>query len=123
MKNRIFVTLFALSLIVMLVGCGNKSDKNNMNSIREYASENMLNNDLNNNANSTNTKISREQAKKIALDEAGVIESDIHDFEIELDKDFGVLVYEIEFNVGGTEYQYEVNADSGKISKREMDLD
>jgi uncharacterized membrane protein YkoI len=126
MKTKIFITLLALSFIVSLAGCG-KNDKNggnNMDSRKEYVSEEMLNNDLTDNSvNSSDTKISRDAAKKIALDEAGVTDNDIQDYEIELDKDFGKLVYEIEFNVNGTEHQYEVDANSGKITQRKTEID
>ena len=124
MKTKIIITVFALSLILSLTGCGNKKmDGNNMDSMREYASDQMLNNDLSANDTTSNASISRDEAKQIALKQAGVAEGDIYDYEIELDKDFGVLVYEIEFNVDGTEYKYEVNAQSGKITERKIDID
>ena len=45
------------------------------------------------------------------------------DFEIEVDTDDGKTVYELDFRVGSTEYDYEIDAASGKILKVEKELD
>ena len=42
---------------------------------------------------------------------------------MELDRDDGRLVYEIEFHVGRTEYDYEIDAASGTVLKADMDTD
>jgi uncharacterized membrane protein YkoI len=68
-------------------------------------------------------KISKEEAKKIALKDAGLTESEIRDFEIELDRDNGVLKYEISFEKGNDDYDYDIDANSGKILKKEKDQD
>jgi len=67
--------------------------------------------------------ITKDQAKNIALKDAGVKESDIYGFEIELDTDDGSKHYEIEFKKGNTEYKYDINAKSGAISDKEIDND
>ena len=69
------------------------------------------------------TKITKEEAKKIALKDAGVTENEIRDFEIELDRDNDILKYEISFNVGNVEYDYTINAENGKIIEAEKDID
>jgi len=69
------------------------------------------------------TKISRDEAKSLAFKDAGVKESEIREFEIELDKDNGIWLYEIEFKKGKTEYKYEINAQNGKITEKEKDID
>lgn len=72
-------------------------------------------------SSSTETKtpakenISYEKAKEIALNHAGVKETDVHDYEIELEKDDGVLKYEISFEVDNKDYEYKINAKDGKI--------
>lgn len=81
----------------------NSGDNNSSNGYLGYDNQN------------TSAKISREEAKKIALGHAKVEESDIKDFEIELDKDNGVYKYDISFDKGNVEYEYEVNSETGEI--------
>ena len=66
------------------------------------------------------TKLTREEAKAIALNHAGVTPSRV---EVELDKDDGVTKYEIEFKHGGYEYDYEIEAYTGEILKSEKEWD
>ena len=61
--------------------------------------------------------IGEKSAKEIALTHAGVSESDIFKYEIEIDYDFGVIVYDVEFETTGLEYDYEINAVTGEILK------
>jgi hypothetical protein len=42
---------------------------------------------------------------------------------VELDRDDGRTLYEVEFHVGRTEYSYEIDASSGAIVKAEQELD
>lgn len=79
-----------------------------------------------NNNTSTNTSssyIGKDEAKSIALKNAGVISSKVRDLEVELDNDNGVAVYEVSFEYGNTEYDYEINAKTGKIIRKEVDKD
>ena len=68
-------------------------------------------------------KISKATAKKIALKRAGVKQGQITDYEIELDEDDGKKVYEGSFNVGRTEYDFEISASDGSIIKWETEVD
>lgn len=65
--------------------------------------------------------ITLDEAKKIALDHAGLKESDVRFAKAELDYDDGRAEYEIEFYLGQTEYEYEIDASSGMILKSEID--
>ncbi|MDD2364192.1 MAG: PepSY domain-containing protein, partial [Eubacteriales bacterium] len=65
--------------------------------------------------------ISQVAALDIALKHAGVTRNQLHDLEIELDRDDGRRLYEIEFEVGNTEYEYDIDAVSGRILKSEVD--
>lgn len=67
--------------------------------------------------------IGQEKAKEIALSHAGVSASNISDYSSELEYEDGVMVYEIEFDSGNTEYDYEINAITGAIVKAEKDWD
>jgi uncharacterized membrane protein YkoI len=71
----------------------------------------------------TSTGITEARAKEIALAHAGVSAGNVTKYEIELDTEKGVTVYEIEFKSGGFEYEYEVNASTGDIIKSEKEWD
>lgn len=68
-------------------------------------------------------KLSVEDAKRIAFNHAKVNVNDVRMESIELDRDDGWLVYELEFDVGRTEYEYDIDAVSGKILKAKRDRD
>ena len=72
---------------------------------------------------STGSLISRDKAKEIALDRAGVSSGDVSGFKCELDEDDGRWEYEIEFRCGGYEYEIKVDARSGKVLDYERDWD
>ena len=61
--------------------------------------------------------IGPEAAKEAALKHAGVSASDATFVEAEYDYDDGRMVYEVEFHVKGTEYDYEIDAQTGAVVK------
>ncbi len=68
--------------------------------------------------------ISRENALALALADANVnAEAVVGKAEIEADMERGMYVYEIEFATADTEYDYTVNAKTGEIIKREIEID
>lgn len=67
--------------------------------------------------------IEKDRAKEIALSHAGLSASEIREYQIELDYERGVAVYEIEFKSGAYEYDYYINAGTGAILKSEKGLD
>lgn len=62
-------------------------------------------------------------AKAAALADAGVSESEVTRMKCELDREHGSYVYEVEFDVGRMEYEYEIDAYTGAILKSEQDYD
>ena len=66
------------------------------------------------------TKISREQALQIALEDAGLTQDQIHDLEVELDNDGGALHFDVDFEVNDKDYDYEIDAEDGKILKKQV---
>lgn len=67
--------------------------------------------------------IGKEQAKSIALAHAGVDADQVRYLENEFDIDDGRAVYELEFRVGAYEYEYEIDALSGKILEFDKEYD
>ena len=59
--------------------------------------------------------IGEAKANEIALQDAGVSESDISRFQSSKDRDDGRTLYEIQFASDNTEYEYEINAKDGEI--------
>ena len=65
--------------------------------------------------------ISADDAKAAAFAHAGVAEADVTRLKIDLDEDDGRLEYELEWRVGGAEYECTVDASSGSILHFEID--
>ena len=65
--------------------------------------------------------IGAEAARTIAITHAGVNEAEITKYESELDFEKGVMVYDIEFDCDGYEYDYDINAKTGEIVKYEKE--
>ena len=74
-----------------------------------------------NNTNNTNNYIGVEKAREIVLKHAGLNSSDVRFSKVELDRDYHMATYEIEFYYNYFEYDYEVDAVSGEILKYERD--
>jgi uncharacterized membrane protein YkoI len=68
-----------------------------------------------NSSTSTSSQISASKAKSIAFKDAGLKENEVYDLEVELDRDNGTLHYDVSFEKDGKDYDYEINAKTGKI--------
>ena len=71
----------------------------------------------------TSSYIGASKAKSIALNHAGVSSGAARGLSCELDRENGRTVYEVDFKANGYEYDYEIDAVSGKILKHERDRD
>lgn len=67
--------------------------------------------------------ISREEAQAIALEHAGFTADQVRFLETDLDRDDGVLHYDVEFEKDGYDYDYEIDAETGKILKAQKEPD
>lgn len=63
----------------------------------------------------SNEYISADKAKSIAYGHACVKEADVKFSKAVLDRDDLIVHYDVEFVVGDFEYEYEINAESGKV--------
>ncbi len=75
----------------------------------------------NSNTTTTNDYIGVERAKEIVLNHAGLNSNDVTFHKVELDVDYAIATYEIEFYYQYFEYEYELNATTGEILKYKRD--
>lgn len=67
-------------------------------------------------------RLTLEEAKNIALEDAGVSSADVTYTKEKLDRDDGVYVYELEFYTNDTEYDYDINAQTGAIMDKSVEF-
>jgi uncharacterized membrane protein YkoI len=71
----------------------------------------------------TGSYIGEEKAKSIALESAGLSESEVTRTKVKFDRDDGKTVYEVDFHNGRMEYEYEIDAVSGAILESDAEFD
>ncbi len=69
--------------------------------------------------------IGKDAALAKALEKAGLTADAVREIEIELDynKKTQTMIYEVEFALGTTEYEYEIDATTGAMLKEDIELD
>ena len=67
--------------------------------------------------------ITEEEAVERALKHVGLTKADVRRVRSHPDWEHGRQVYEIKFYQGGFEYEFDIDAESGKILKYEKDWD
>ncbi len=72
---------------------------------------------------STTEYIGETKAKSIALAHAGVTESNAGRIKCEFDFDDGYAEYEVEWEIGRTEYEYTISATDGAIWEHDVEYD
>lgn len=124
--KKLIILFCSLILAITLTACGENasgsdlgngvSSGSNMGSSVESAIDNAASG-----VTELVAKISAEDAKRTALEHAKLKEEDVKDLDIDLDRDGGVLKYEIDFRHGDIEYDYDINAETGKIISADKD--
>ncbi len=85
------------------------------------AGQNTADTTVQNNTAADQGDIGQDAALKAALDAAGVSEADITRLQVSEDRDDGRKVYDIRFDVGQTEYNYEIQASDGQIFNSDVE--
>ena len=67
--------------------------------------------------------ITAKHAKETALRHAGLDESQVSDVDVDLDRENGKLIYEVDFISGNTEYDYDINAETGEVISADKSKD
>ena len=68
-------------------------------------------------------KLTEDEALKKAREDAGVKAKEIDQSRVYLDYDDGILSYDVEFYVGNEEYDYEIDAETGKILSKDYEIE
>ena len=126
MKQKLFISLFALVLILTLSGCNSAKPTEDTNSSPSSKTDILSETTIttpSENQSVTETKITEAKAKDIAFAHAGVTAASVKKLEIELDNDDAVKHYEISFKSGNYEYEYDINAENGKIINVHKEID
>lgn len=66
-------------------------------------------------------KLTKDQAIEIALNAAGLKKTEVTDLEAELDKERSGLYWEVSFETKQKEYDYDIHAETGKVTKVETE--
>ena len=69
------------------------------------------------------TEISPEEAKAIALADAGFSEADVTALSVELDRYDAVSHYDVDFKANGMEYDYDIALANGSILQAKSEVD
>ena len=67
--------------------------------------------------------IGKEKAKEIVLEKSNLKLSDISFIKVDIDKENGIYVYDVELKKGNKEYSAEIKADDGTILDWEVDFE
>ncbi len=70
----------------------------------------------------TDDQITLEEAKEIALADAGVSDSEVTYTKDKLDYDDGIAVYELEFYTASQKFEYDINTVSGEIVTKKAEI-
>jgi uncharacterized membrane protein YkoI len=79
--------------------------------------------DLLENAPAAANIITEDQARQIALQHAGIADTDVTNIWINAERDDGILIYDVDFYAAGKEYSYDIDAADGSILSFDVERD
>ena len=113
-RKRLFV-MIAFSVALGVAGCGN--DKSG------HVSAEIQNQTEKQDPLRNTSIISEEEARRIALTDAQVEAEAVTNIRIKFTVDDGRQVYDVEFYVTNQEYDYEIDAVTGEITEKDMEIE
>ena len=122
MTRKVFIVLTAILFIFTLTACTGASATDD-SATPPSSQGGSITDKLNDNNINNNVEITAEQAEQAALTHAGVTTAEANFRRTELDFDDGAYKYEVDFYVGNTEYEYEIDAKTGNIISFDKDID
>ena len=114
--KKLLVLLLTATLIgtVVLTGC----TKAENNPVDEKVQETVATQEtITNKKPQKDEPITKEEAKKIALNDKNLRKKDVELLRADIEEDDGVLYYEVKFKVGNTKYEYDIHRETGHILK------
>ena len=135
--KKLLVTVFVLSLVLALSACS-ADDVSRLKSFVAGLDEQKVADTINDlqklapadatvpqTTHPTNEKtfITRDRAIELALNHAGLTKAQVRDLEAELDYERTGVFWEVDFESGGYEYSYDINAETEAIAKVEKERD
>lgn len=134
MKLKMAKFMSVVTIALLLAGCGAKSEETPIPDDSEVQSEEAVSEKAESASSGDasvseaepsvdESLISENEAKSIALKDAGITEDQTSGIRVKLERDDGVQQYEVEFYAGDKEYDYEIDAVTGNILNKDMDIE
>ena len=126
--KKILLTTIIMGMGAGLIGCTQASQNSSQtaqNNTQTVQSNESVNTQTDNTVANENkgSKITLDEAKKIALNHANLTSKEVSFINAEADMDNGVEFYDIEFYNNNKEYDYEISAADGKIIEYDYDVE
>lgn len=128
-KKYIIFMMTAVISAALLTACGGTgTNQNAMQGIDQTSESSDSQNGAGRAAGSgsqsgTASAVTEDEARKTALSDAGVTEEQITGIRVKKDHDDGRQVYDVEFYSDNKEYDYEIDASTGKILSSDFEIE
>lgn len=125
--KKLSALILTLVFVLTLSACGtnvsDNKDQNQSGTLSDPLITDSEQSAVSGNASDTAELISRDKAIEIALSHAKFEQKDVINLTADLDREYGVSEWEVEFDKDGFEYSYDINASTGEIinSNKEQD--
>ena len=123
MNKKILLFISILGISVITAGCNANKGNSGIQPQQNTASQTKSSDGTTTENISSDAALSEEEVKTIALEDAGVSENDVSHIRVKLEKDDGILEYEVEFYAGSQEYDYSILASTGEIVSKDMEIE
>ncbi len=125
MKFKFKYVILTTALAAALVGCGQETtettDTTNTETEAVEETTTSVETEVPAEGQPVEGELTSDDVKMIAFEKAGVAEADVTDLSIELDEENGVRYYDVSFDVGQSEYDYDIDATTGEIIGEETE--
>ena len=125
MKNKKILLSVLCTMVFVFAGCADNTNAGDSISedtaggktiVGEIGSEGTI-------TDNNQATITEEEAKEIALDAAGIAESDVKALRVEKDIENGRYVYEVDFYSENKEYDYKIDQTTGDIVGKDYEIE
>lgn len=132
MKHRLTALLLVLALLIATTGCAAARARLDAAEDRVEESLDQVGDAMERAVQQATTptaapgqtsdiKLTKEEAEKIALDYLGLTADQVHRLHTEFEIDCGIPQYDVEFHQDQWEYEFEIHAEDGRILSYDKD--